>query len=65
MGRRTLVEATVLLGRNARADATQDERNDRQEQEIEHYARQRDLWIENTTTTFNHDPAKIRPLSYS
>ena len=52
-GGRTLVEAVLLLGRDVKADETQDERNERQEQEIEEYARQRGIWVENTIKTFN------------
>lgn len=52
-GSRTLVEAVVLLGRNVEADEIQDERNERQEQEIEDYARERGIWVENTLKTFN------------
>lgn len=52
-GGRTLAEAVVLLGRDVKADETQDERNERQEQEIEDYARERGIWVENTLKTFN------------
>ena len=52
-GSRTLVEAVLLLGRNVEADETQDERNERQEQEIEDYARERGIWVDNTLKTFN------------
>jgi hypothetical protein len=41
------------LGRDVEADETPDERNERQEQEIEDYARERGIWVDNTLKTFN------------
>lgn len=45
-GGRTLVEATVLTGRSVGTNETQDERNDRQEADIEKYAKEKGIWFD-------------------
>jgi hypothetical protein len=47
-GGEILAESAVLVGRNAGTDETQDERVDRQEAELEAYAKLKGIWIENT-----------------
>ncbi|NBW34830.1 MAG: hypothetical protein EBR30_07395 [Cytophagia bacterium] len=47
-GGHILAESTLLATRNAGVDESQDERVDRQEAEIEKYAKLKGIWIENT-----------------
>lgn len=54
-GGRIHVEASLIVGRSYSTDENQDERADRQEAEVESYARQVGIWYENT-----HDFLKER-----
>lgn len=42
------IESSIIAGRSSVAGETQEQRNDRQESDIENYTRQKGIWVEDT-----------------